>query len=59
MRDFSNIQPWPNPKPLKIQRVKVAIAHTDEAGNTRGGDSSEGFIINIAFDPAAISRPRL
>jgi hypothetical protein len=58
MRDFSNIQPWPNPKPLKIQRVKVAITHTDEGGKSHESEWGYGFITNSKVHPLTIVWPR-
>jgi hypothetical protein len=58
MRDFSNIQPWPNPKPLKIERVRVGITYNDEGGKGKQAEPSYGFITNSRLDPLAIAGPR-
>ena len=49
----TNIQPMPNPKPLRVQRVSVRIEHADENGKVTYSNTSEGFITNAALDPYA------
>ncbi len=51
-----NIQPMPNPKPLKVQRVDVRISHVDENGNALRHTDSTGFIRNANVHPAALTR---
>jgi hypothetical protein len=51
--DFTklNIEPMPNPKPLKVQRVTVEMDHTEKTvGNPYG------FITNASVHPAAVIR---
>ena len=55
MKNFDNIEPMPNPKPLKVQRVRVST-------KPDGTDASNlhtleyGFIRNTNLDPSAIAR---
>jgi len=49
----TNIEPYPNPKPLTVQRVSVRLARTDEHGNTTYSNEGYGFITNAALDPHA------
>ncbi len=53
--DFTNlnIEPMPNPKPLKVQRVSVSMDHTEKAAP---GGSNVGFITNTNLHPAALIR---
>jgi hypothetical protein len=50
--DFQNlnIEPQPNPKPLKVQRVAVTFS-TEEGKTYHAGD---GFVINANVHPDAL-----
>jgi hypothetical protein len=50
-----NIEPQPNPKPLRVQRVAVSIVSAE--GKT--ASSSDGFITNACVHPDAFVRPRV
>ncbi len=48
-----NLAPMPNPKPIKVLRVRVEMEHTEKAAP---GGSSYGFITNANVHPAALIR---
>jgi hypothetical protein len=57
MKDFSNIQPTPNPKPLKVARVSVQMKHTDDNGTQHATvGTTQGLIVNARVDPARAAR---
>jgi hypothetical protein len=49
-----NIEPTPNPKPLRVQRVAVSMDKSEVAAPTKT-TSPYGFIRNTALDPAALT----
>jgi len=50
--DGINIEPWPNPKPLSVERVKVSICEGE--GSDSSFPSTEGFIRNAKLHPEAL-----
>jgi hypothetical protein len=52
--DFNNlnIQPWPNPKPLSTERVRVAMEKSETAAPA-GTTSPYGYVRNANLHPAA------
>jgi hypothetical protein len=56
--DFTklNIEPMPNPKPLKVQRVVVEMDHPEKTATV---GNPYGFITNASVHPAAVIRGRL
>ncbi len=55
--DFSNlnIEPMPNPKPLKVLRVSVEMGKSETAAPSVGS-SPYGFVRNANVHPAAITK---
>ena len=51
--DGINIEPWPNPKPLSVERVKVSICKGE--GSDSAFPSTEGFIRNANLHPDALT----
>lgn len=50
--DGINIEPWPNPKPLSVERVNVRTPKGD--GTDTAVPSTEGFIRNAKLHPDAL-----
>ena len=50
--DGINIEPWPNPKPLSVERVKVSICKGE--GSDSSFPSTEGFIRNAKLHPETL-----
>ena len=50
--DRSNVQEWPNPKPLSVERVNVRTPKGD--GTDSSFPSTEGFIRNAKLHPEAL-----
>jgi hypothetical protein len=50
--DGINIEPWPNPKPLSVERVSVNSLKGD--GTDTSFPSTEGFIRNAKLHPDAL-----
>jgi hypothetical protein len=49
--DGINIEPWPNPKPLSVERVSVTTPGQDGKNN---GSKETGFIRNANVHPDAL-----
>jgi hypothetical protein len=56
--DHRNTEPYPNPKPLTVERVSVRIERTDDNGNTTYGPVEAGYVVNAKVHPAAFTGRR-
>jgi hypothetical protein len=54
VRDFSNIQPTPNPNPIHVERVAVEMEKSEKAAPA-GTTIHYGFVRNANLDPVALT----
>ena len=45
-----NIEPMPNPKPIKVQRVSISV----QSAEGKTSSSGDGFIVNTCIHPASL-----
>lgn len=52
----ANIQPAPNPKPLRVLRTTSCIATRDEKGNVKEGDYTATLLHGVTVYPYELIR---